>query len=377
MVASDPADRAAAHVAAAIAHRDRGSLVDAAAELRLALAHGDRCPDRTRVLVEAAQAQMEMGELGEAESLARTALAEAGEAGDEPVAVLALGVLGQVQKRRGEFATALETARDGRRRAVRLGDRVEQATFTIDESFALEALGDVDGAIRAASEARDIARADGDPLGELKATGRLGALYQEVGRTEEAHATATDGLRRARELGDRKEEAYFALDLGRLLLRTQEQPEAFEAFGTAFLLLAELGAWDTASRLVAEIHLHCTGPRDAELARLAGRAGTLVTLHCGDELGPVAERAAVRAVITAVRLSDVPDAEDHLVGVWGQIAEATDATRPAPAPLLVVAVELIARWLAGERLGEHRGLVDQVDEILGGHDLEDLLAGAP
>ena len=376
MVSSDPADRAAAHVASAIAHRDRGSLVDAAAELRLALAHGDRCPDRTRVLVEAAQAQMEMGELGEAESLTRTALAEAGEAGDEPVAMRALGVLGQVQKRRGEFATALATARDGRRRAARLGDRAEQATFLLDESFALESLGDTDGALRAASEARDIARADGDPLGELKATGRLGALYQEVGRTDEAHATAADGLRRARELGDRKEEAYFLLDLGRVLLGTR-RAEAFAAFGDAFLLLAELGAWDTASRLVAEIPLHCTGPQDAELARLAGRAGTLVTLNCGDELGPVAERAAVRAVITAVRLSDGPDAEDHLVGVWGQVAEVTDAARPAPAPLLVVAVELIARSLAGERLGEHRGLVDQIDEIIGGHDLADLLAAAP
>ena len=378
-MASGLQDRAASHVRSAREHARVGSLVDAAADLDRALAFGDACPDRTTVLVEASQARMMLGEPTRAEELAKTAFAEATSAHDEPVAMAALGVLGQLHKRRGDFASALRIARDGRGRAVRLGNRAEEFTFTLDESFALEGLGDMDGALRSAYEAQDVARRIPDPAVELKAMGRLGALLRETGRTDDAYPTAVDGVRRARELGNRREEAHFFTDLGLVLLGREEPAEAVEAFGNAFVLLVETGEWEYATRLVTEILVRCTDPRDARVVWLAARAGTLVTLSCGDELGPAVERLALRAVLAALRLGSRADAEVHLEEIREQLEEAAeDPARRVPAPLLSVALELIVMWFCGERVAQHMDLARSLDEALGGgHELADLLTTSP
>jgi hypothetical protein len=58
---------------AAKEHSRLGSLVDAAADLQRALAFGDRCPDRTWVLLRASYTHIQLGETAKVKELAESA----------------------------------------------------------------------------------------------------------------------------------------------------------------------------------------------------------------------------------------------------------------------------------------------------------------
>jgi hypothetical protein len=76
------------------------------------------------VLIEASQAWIQMGELDKASELARTAMTAASQAGDEVVVMVALGTLGQIHRRRLDFAQALTIARGGHQRALGTAPRL-------------------------------------------------------------------------------------------------------------------------------------------------------------------------------------------------------------------------------------------------------------
>lgn len=343
-----PEDTAARLVQSALLNSRSGSLLDAAADLDQALAFGDRCPNRSRVMLEASQARIQLGELSAATTLAEDALAAARAAGDEPVVMLALGTLGQIHRRRGDHQAALTIAREGQERARRLGDDGERLTFALDESLALDARGDLDGALVAAVRARQIAERHCGPREQLRAAGRVGSVLRASGQLQNAEQAVAEGLRLARELNDPAEEAAFLTDLGALAQMRRRPADAADAFSAAFDVLARTGRWDPAAELVLEIVRVCTDPAQADLVWLAARAATLIALSCGPELRSPMESAAMKAVLRATALAPPASTEAGLVSVRQMLsAAAEDPHHPTPTPLLDVGVEAVVRWYVG------------------------------
>lgn len=354
------------YVRSALAHRAGGSLVDAAADLQRALDLGDRCPDRARVLLEASRTQVLLGEWDVARGMAEEAMAAATAEADEHVVMLALGALGQLHRRSGDLPAALRIARDGRERAARLGDAPEQATFLSDESFVLELMGDLDGAVRAADGAVRIASGGRDPVGELRIRGRFGALLRKVGRFDEAYGAAIEGLDRARQLGEQQEEAAFLGDIADDVFRLGRTAEAAELYEVGLRILLDSAAWEQAMGLVLQMVDGRDGPDAVDVFWLAARAAALVGVHGGDGMRALAQQTAVTSMIVAIREGTREVAQVNLRTIHGLLMAARPTPdQPGPAAALDVATQLVVEWFEGRPVAPHADLIASVDLALG------------
>lgn len=343
-------------------HR-QGALAAALADLEQALAFGDRCPHRAEVLVDVAYVQMDLMEFDRAEETIGEATAVALAVDDRPAALSALGTLGQLRKRQGDYATALQVARDGFELAAGIGDRHRVMLFALDEAFALDMLGDLDGAITAARTARTLANESGDPHDRMTALGKLGALLRErggPGDLDAADEIATAGLVLAVQEQDRVEETGFLVDLGMAHLRRGEPEAAIRAFGEALLGVFDTGKWHAGSGLVATLATRPTTRAEVGVLWFAARAAGVLPAYAPEALHGALAHFGTTAVVRAVRLDDREGAEAGLLDVWEAVREPGDETLP----LFREAVRLVVRWYGGHPVDVDAEIVAALDDAL-------------
>ncbi|RZT85817.1 hypothetical protein EV383_2698 [Pseudonocardia sediminis] len=338
-------------------------------------AYLDRLPDDADLpaaLLEAAQLMIRHGEYGEATRLTERSNELALRRGDEAGALVAEGTLGQLLRRGGDLRRALLVARTGFDRATRLGLDHERSTFMIDVSLALHLLGDLPGSLDAARSAERIADEGGDPSGGLHAAGRIGVALRAMGRIDDAHRTTLDGIRRARELGDHREEFAFQTDLAQCLLLLDRPAEALEAYRAAVVLAFDHNERDSAVRVAETIGDEPLSQAQPPILWLGTVAAASVAMQ-GGELRSRAAQAAVRAAAVATATDSPTGVASGLVNLRKIVPRVGDGS---PRSLLDLALEAIMSWYMGADLRGIRDSIADLDRDLGTEPLlTDLLTG--
>ncbi len=202
---------------------------------------------------------------------------------------------------RGEQAAAERAAAKGSARVARL----LVARARLHEAYALDRLGQIQEASRAAEEARRIYAAAGDRGGLAQALNRIGSVSWNHGDLENARTTWEESLAIRRQIGYRSGVAVSLHNLGLVLWEQGELAGARRHLEEGFAIDRELG-----DRPKLAVELEDTAGLLLELGDLAGaRKAGEQALALGREVGDPTE-----AALALMRLAMVLHAEGDLRG---------------------------------------------------------------
>jgi tetratricopeptide (TPR) repeat protein len=220
------------------------------------IAYGDACRNRANLLIQMASISMLQGKREEALKLAQSSYDEFKDKQNRSGLMVALGLLGQLNKRLGRLDDAMIQVKEGYMLAVELQNRDEQSVFKLDESFIHELNGDIDAAIAAAAKALELSRINRNDSGELSAVGKLGVLYRQKGDLEAALRYAVEGLAQSERLAIPKETGTFHLDIAFVLAEKGHYTEALPHYREAVMILGNVGSWELGDGALAAL-AHC------------------------------------------------------------------------------------------------------------------------
>lgn len=288
---------------------------------------------------------------------------------------LILNRLQWVDRARGEYQAAVETAREARA----LFRRVEDANFEAKANMALgqcrleQGLVD-EGRAYLEKTLRDLAEI-GDAHCEAEVRWLLGRALGELGEHEQALESLDRALAMIAEIGDRDDEFRFLIDRARVLTRAGRPDDALEAAATAESIAAELdneegvasaraeaararlqqGDAASARDLARDVVETLEGLGSGELWRALHTLGSAYEATAGDADGvgdpePAASVLRRAVAITAAIRAQIPATDFHRrqLAAEGLAAPARDLHR-----LLVETGEaaeaerLAADWLVG------------------------------
>lgn len=246
--------------------------------------------------------------------------------GERSLETVFLGIMGQVERRRGNFDAALGFAMDGLQLAQQLGNLEEELTFLADLSLVSLARQDFDGALRQAEIGLRRAREAERPNRATVFLGQKCHALRGLGDLDGARGAAEEGLAWAREHGDDREAATFLHDLALLARERGDQEAALESSLSSYRLFLERG----------------------------NREGALTSLRCLAQL--LAERgdweAAFKAILDALVLATTMDRELFLVTFFTVAAVATSLWGRGDVDGLSAGLDLVDEFFDGlaERL---------------------------
>ncbi|MFF5495556.1 tetratricopeptide repeat protein [Streptomyces aquilus] len=198
-------------------------------------------------------------------AVAEAAREAAGRAGDQLDEAGAWNNLGNALGEAGQVEEAMQAHIQARDLYQDVGDRPGEASAWNNLGIALKEAGRVEEAVQAYIQARDLHQEVGDRPGAAMAWNNLGIALKEAGRVEEAVQAHT----RARDLhqaaGDRPREAGAWNGLGGALEEAGRMEEAVEAYGTSLEIAREVEDWYGVGQALYNLALlHATAGRPAQ-----------------------------------------------------------------------------------------------------------------
>ena len=182
-----------------------------------------------------------VGYWSQAREIAEGAKREADERGNHEARMRLAGLLGQLERRKGDFDAALAHAKEGLALSVKLQNRTEQAEFTLDVArIHLQRL-ELDAVVSSAKEGGDIARSIMDEDRVLHSHGLLSQAYRQKKEWVLAREAAEHGLVMAVARNDVFEQAGFLLDLGSVSEGEGNLALAIERYRRSMILTARSG----------------------------------------------------------------------------------------------------------------------------------------
>jgi DNA-binding CsgD family transcriptional regulator len=273
----------------------------------LASRAGQAVADRRAMTLDATIASYE-GNADTARSIATTCLALAEHAGDSPAAVRCLKSLGVLELSLGNADNAVEHLERGIKIEASAG--YDPATLRIvpDAIEALLAVERLDDAAPLVDALASRAMRSKRPWPQATAARCHGLLDAAAGRLTEAETALTTAVEHHHRLPQPFERARTLLALGTVQRRTKQKRTARASLHEALRLFETLGATQWAVRT------------RAELARIAGRAGSPLALTATEEQVArlVADGATNREVAASLFMS-VKTVETNLTHIYRKL----------------------------------------------------------
>jgi tetratricopeptide (TPR) repeat protein len=182
-----------------------------------------------------------VGYWSQANEIAAEAKREAGERGNDEARMRLAGLLGQLERRKGDFDAALAHAKEGLALSVKLQNRTEQAEFTLDIARVHLQRLESEAAVSSAKEGGDIARSIMDEDRVLHSQGLLSQAYRQKKEWVLARESAEHGLMMAVARNDVFEQAGFLRDLGSVSEGEGNLALAIERYRRSMILTARSG----------------------------------------------------------------------------------------------------------------------------------------
>ena len=153
----------------------------------------------------------------------------------------ALGNLGNAYHSLGEYRRAIEYQEERLKIARETGDRLGESRGLANLGLAYYSLGEHRRAIEYQEERLKIARETGDRLGEGQALGNLGIVYGSLGEHHRAIEYLEQQLKIAREIGDQRGEGHVLGNLGIVYGSLGEYRRAIEYLEQHLGIAREIG----------------------------------------------------------------------------------------------------------------------------------------
>jgi tetratricopeptide (TPR) repeat protein len=315
-----------------------------------------------------------------AKEVAMAAKRQADEAGSREVSMRLSGVLGQIERRLGKHAEALEYARAGFAQAVELKDRGEQAEFKLDEARALLLLNRTDEALAAANAAGEIARAASDTSHDLDSFGVLAQIHHRRGDAAASRECAQRGYLIAKRLRDAYGQASFLMDLGAAEELDGHAGEALRYFGQSLVLGFQSGRFETLLPLVLRMGRLATESRDWNLIHYVLRQILGLQSAVPEPVRRALISAALPMLRTAASIGPAQVARDAI----GRLLNDCSALLSRVAPdsnwelnVIGYTLQMLSTWLAGSEGAAP--MAEQLDQTVTriALDWKSLVAGQP
>lgn len=181
------------------------------------------------------------GQWERAFEIATQAKSQADQNNDREARMRLAGVLGQLERRKGNLDQALSHANEGMALAIELRNQTEQSEFKLDQARIFIRSGEADAAIAAIKEGGKIARANLDVQRDLASHGLMSQALLKKGQFDLARDTALNGLQMAASLHNVYEQAGFSLDIGAAEEASGNLPQAIQAYLQAIILATQCG----------------------------------------------------------------------------------------------------------------------------------------
>ncbi|WP_436496240.1 hypothetical protein [Actinokineospora sp. HUAS TT18] len=350
-------------------HERRGAPAEAWADYERSLALGGE------VELDMADLRMRQGDIGAAEELAQAAYDRSTEAGDKDGVMRAIGVLGQLAKRRHDHPEAMRLAQEGHTRAVEQRNEREQGGFKLDQCILHQLMGDLDAAIAAGTEALAVFRAMHDDSAELAAVGRLGMCHRARGDLAAAERYAMTGLAQAQRMGGPAQLAAFHYDVGVVLQLRDRPTEALAHHRAAAQLMVDRGAWELAAGFLDAFARCAAGLGDADALWTAVVWGSRICASAQERLWSLVVPVVVEAAKVAIDCGR-PATTNRGLTEFAALVDTQDPDLvPPPVRLLGEVSALLRLWLTGTADPVVIGLAQYVDSKTGGAlELADFVA---
>lgn len=161
---------------------------------------------------------IQTGRYAEADGVLREALRKTQAAGGEQLVGWILDDMAELEIERNEWGTALEMARQARRKAESVGDKEAEADTWITEGRVLLRMGQTDGALAAAEKALSLYANNQNLRRTIRARRHVAKVLIKQERLDDAIATLEAAMDTAARLDLRHDQALLHLDLGELEL---------------------------------------------------------------------------------------------------------------------------------------------------------------